>query len=39
MYPRVSPQNSGALKQPDARFLAVFMEHDYTIFDNLRVAS
>jgi hypothetical protein len=31
--------NSGAPKQPDARFLAVLMEHDYAIFDNLRVAS
>ena len=30
--------NSGAPKQPDARFLAVLMEHDYAIFDNLRVA-
>ena len=31
--------NSGALNQPDACFLAVLMEHDYAIFDNLRVAS
>jgi hypothetical protein len=33
------PSNSGAPKQPDACFLAVLMEHDYAIFDNLHVAS
>ena len=31
--------NSGAPKHPDACFLAVLMEHDYAIFDNLCVAS
>jgi hypothetical protein len=31
--------NGSAPKQPKARFRAVLMEHDYAIFDNLRVAS
>ena len=30
--------NAGAPKQPDARFRAVVMEHDYAIFDNLHLA-
>jgi hypothetical protein len=30
--------NGGAPKQPEARFRAVLMEHDYAIFDNLRIA-
>ena len=31
--------NGGAPKQPKAHFRAVLMEHDYAIFDNLRIAS
>ena len=30
--------NVVAPKPPDARFRAVLMEHDYAIFDNLRLA-
>jgi hypothetical protein len=30
---------SSAPEQPKARFRAILMEHDYAIFDNLRIAS